>query len=47
MLQDYRKCLQSRNDKLEEPSIMLTDNWIQSADPPKIVFNNAITCQKS
>lgn len=45
--EDYLKCLQCRNDKSEEPSIMSTGNWIQSADPKRSCSNNAITSQKS
>ena len=44
--EDYLKCLQSRNDKPEEPSITFTGNWIQSADSKRLCSNNAIICQK-
>lgn len=41
------KCLQSRNDKAEEPSITVIGNWIQSADLKRLCSNNAIISQKS
>lgn len=32
VIEDYLKCLQSRNDRAEKPSFMFPGNWIQSAD---------------
>lgn len=45
--EDYFKCLQSRNDKAEEPSITVIGNWIQSADLKRLCSNNAIISQKN
>lgn len=45
--EDYLKCLQSRNDKSEKPSITFPGNWIQSADLKRLCFNNAIIFQRS
>lgn len=45
--EDYFKCLQSRNDKAEEPSIIVIGNWIQSVDLKRLCSNNAIISQKN